>query len=42
LWIAGPFWVTPDYPDWIWIAPQWIWDGDEWVWQDGYWALASE
>jgi hypothetical protein len=40
LWVAGPFWVTPAYPDWIWIAPQWIWDGGEWVWQEGYWAPA--
>jgi hypothetical protein len=37
-WISGPWWVTPDYPGWVWIAPQWTWDGQQWVWQEGYWS----
>jgi hypothetical protein len=36
--MAGPWWATPAYPGWIWIAPQWVWDGTQWIWQDGYWA----
>jgi hypothetical protein len=40
LWITGPFYVTPNYPGWIWIGPQWIWDGTQWVWQEGYWSDA--
>ena len=41
IWIEGPWWVTPAYPNWIWIAPQWIWDGARWVWQEGYWSRSG-
>jgi hypothetical protein len=38
VWFGGPYWTTPLYPGWVWIAPQWVWDGNEWVWEDGYWS----
>jgi hypothetical protein len=41
VWLASPYWVTPDYPGWVWIGAQWVWDGQQWVWQDGYWAPAN-
>ena len=41
VWIEGPWYVSPAYPNWIWIAPQWIWDGAQWAWQEGYWAPSS-
>jgi hypothetical protein len=41
VWLAGPYWVTPDYPDWVWVGAQWVWDGQQWVWQEGYWAPSN-
>jgi hypothetical protein len=39
--MAGPWWVSPAYPGWVWIGPQWVWDGQQWVWQEGYWTPSS-
>lgn len=41
LWMDGDWWVTPDYPDWIWIGPKQVWDGTQWVLQPGYWVRAN-
>jgi hypothetical protein len=39
--MAGPWYVSPMYPGWVWVAEQWVWDGEQWVWQEGYWAPAG-
>ena len=41
LWIDASWWVTPEYPDWIWIGPEWVWDGTQWVLVPGYWVNAN-
>lgn len=41
LWIDANWWVTPEYPDWIWIGPEWAWDGTQWVLVPGYWVNAN-
>jgi len=39
--VDSDWWVTPQYPGWIWIGPEWVWDGTQWVLQPGYWAMAN-
>jgi hypothetical protein len=42
-WVEHPgrYYVSPDYPGWVWIGNPWVWDGTQWVSQDGYWTTAD-
>jgi hypothetical protein len=40
-WYTGPWWVSPQYPGWVWMGPPWVWDGERMVSQEGYWTTAS-
>jgi hypothetical protein len=39
-WVAHPgrYYVSPDYPGWVWMGNPWVWDGHRW---DGYWTTAD-
>jgi hypothetical protein len=39
-WYAGPWWVSPAYPGWVWIGPPWVWDGERMISHEGYWTTA--
>jgi hypothetical protein len=40
-WYTGPWWVSPEYPGWVWMGRPWVWDGAQWLSQDGYWTTAG-
>jgi hypothetical protein len=37
----GAWWVTPQYPGWVWMGQPWVWDGTKWLSQDGYWTTVD-
>ncbi len=40
-WYAGPWFVSPAYPGWVWLGPPWVWDGAQMLSQEGYWTTAA-
>jgi hypothetical protein len=43
VWFEAPWWISPDYPGWVWIGPQSAWDDDQddVDGQQGYWSPAE-
>jgi hypothetical protein len=40
-WYTGAWWVSPEYPGWVWMGPPWVWDGEHMIAQDGYWTTVN-
>jgi hypothetical protein len=42
-WVQRPgrWWVSPDYPGWVWMGEPGVWDGKGWASRDGYWTMVD-